>query len=168
LRLTKKAKPKPGRDAKGHFKVQPAKQAVFLLAYSKAGNVSEAALHASISRRQHYEWIKDKAYQAAFEEANQIYNDSLRAEVRRRGRDGWEEPIVYQGQFQYVGKGKNRRIATVNKRSDLCLIFETKARMPDEYNRENVKHEVTGRIDLVERLIAARKRRKKPDDSGGS
>jgi hypothetical protein len=49
-----------------------AKQALFLAAYSKLGNVSAASKAAGIGRDRHYYWARDPRYRTAFEQAHQM------------------------------------------------------------------------------------------------
>ncbi len=145
------------------------KRAAFLAAYAKCGNVTEAARLAKVARSQHYEWMEDSEYAAAFANAHHEACDLLEAEARRRAVEGVQEPVVYQGECSYkpdsLGRRTNR-ILTIRKYSDVLLIFLMKGAMPDKY-RDNVKHEISGNVNLIERLAAGRARVAKRDDRQG-
>lgn len=138
----------------------PIKQRAFLAAYAQAGNISAAARLAKCARSQHYEWLEDPTYAKAFETARQEYGDLLESELHRRVFEGIEEPVIYQGQLQYkvdsLGR-RTRRPLTIRKFTDVTLLAALNANLPLKY-RQNVKTEISGSLDLVERLQAGRKR----------
>ncbi len=125
-----------------------AKKRAFLEAYKLCATVTHAAITAKISRCTHYDWLeKDKAYVEAFKEATIAATDTLIEEARRRAIQGVSDPVYHGG----------KQVGSIQKYSDTLLIFLMKGAMPEKY-RDN--HHITGsvNVDLVERLIAGRKR----------
>ena len=104
-------------------KPNPVKQKAFLAAYSKRGNISDAARAAKCHRSQHYEWINDPDYADAFFQAQEQAVELLELEARKRATRG----------------------------SDLLLIFLLKSLRPHIY-RDNFKGEINVntpmRVDL--------------------
>ena len=90
------------------------KKRAFLIAYSRAGNISQACAAVGIGRRTHYDWLaSDTEYEAGFQLAGEYAADALEAEARRRAFEG----------------------------SDLLLIFLLKGLRPERY-RERYDHRV--------------------------
>lgn len=153
--MARKAKPK--RAAVQKRELPETKQAAFLSAYATCGNITAAARAAGCGRSQHYDWLGDPDYERAFQLAHAEACESLEIEARRRAVDGWHEPVIYQGELQFLPKfdPKTKTVVldnlgrpvrsdvplTVNKRSDVLLIFLMKAAMPSKY-RDNWKGEV--------------------------
>jgi hypothetical protein len=176
----------PAKKAAGKRALPNAKQAAFLRAYSRSGNITIAAQAAKIDRSQHYTWMQhDAGYPAKFEAAQTEAVELLEYEARYRAEHGVEEPIVYQGKFTFLPKFDKttgeilrnekgnpiyeERPLCIRKKSDVLLMFTLKALKPDVY-RENTKLEVSGSLDvLVDRLTAGRarlaKREPAPADS---
>jgi hypothetical protein len=131
------------------------KQAAFLEAYAKVGNVAGAARQAGIERVDHYRWLKaDKTYAERFESAEAEAADTLEQEARRRALIGVDRPIFHKGE----------QVGSVKQPSDTLLIFLLKGALPAKY-RENVnldgKLDLNAAEDLVERLARGRQRVKK-------
>lgn len=123
----KKRARKPGQSltprergtTKGHF----------LKAYAADQTVSEACDAAGISRTTFYEWLeKDPEFSILYHQAKERADDSLRAEIRRRGKEGWDEDVYQLG--KYAGK--------VRKYSDVLLMFQAKARMPEYREKQQL------------------------------
>jgi hypothetical protein len=97
----------------------------FLDTYRGTGNVSAAAVLATIGRRTHYDWIRDDAvYAASFADAVEEAADRLETEARRRAVTGCSEAIYYKG----------AQIGTLKKYSDTLLIFLLKGARPEKYS----------------------------------
>jgi hypothetical protein len=127
---------------------------VFLEAYERTGRVTEAARIAGIGRRTHYHKIKtDPAYRKAFEAAEECAAQALEDEAIRRAKEGVKRPVMYQGEPVKL----NGRILYEIKYSDGLLIALLKRFRPKLYC-EHVSADVTERVDIAERLQAARKR----------
>lgn len=160
----KRAKKVPAAPA------QSAKRSKFLASYRVLGNVSAAARHAGVSRTQHYEWMQDPKYVVLFNDAHEEACDLLEEQLRKSAMGQREEPVIWQGQLQYRvivdhegnpfldEKGKPKFVPlTVLKQNDVANFFLLKAARPEKY-RENVKHEITGDVNLIARLAAGRAR----------
>jgi hypothetical protein len=175
---------KPKSPAKSKQDLENAKQASFLAAYARSGaNIVRAAKASKIHRDSHYEWMKsDPTYPDRFEVAHKEGIDYLEACVTQSAMEGWEEPVVYQGQLTYEPKRnkdgsfkKNEegdilysdKPLTIRKRNDVAAFFLLKAHRPDKY-RENSTVELTGSIEIVDRLTAARARLRKQRDENKS
>ncbi len=98
---------------------------LFLEAYSRTGNLAEAARQTpQMDRRFHYKWLKnDEAYAEAFRAAEEQAIEMLELEARRRAHDGVEEPVYHLGKV----------VGHVRKYSDTLLIFLLKAARPEIY-----------------------------------
>lgn len=137
----------------------------FLVAYRQTGSVTRAAELVDVSRSLHYEWLKNDAYAQAFNDAQREVAQMLEDEVMRRAVQGIEEPVIYQGELcyqqTYNPKTKETRRSnkplTVTKYSNSLLTFLTKAFNPSKY-RDRQQVEVTGSLELIERLAAGRAR----------
>lgn len=123
-----------------------------------------------MDRSNHYDWLRDDpAYPALFAAAHAQAADALESEAVLRATVGVYEPNTYQGEFVYdsvdivdeegevVGQKRGGKPLGVWKKSDGLLMFVLRGFKPEKY-RDQVKHEVVGTLDIVERLIAGRKR----------
>lgn len=125
-----------------------AKARAFLAAFRLTGSIVRAADAAGVERTIHYRWLKNEKYAAAFHEAYVQWGDMLEGEGIRRAHEGVLEPVFYQG----------AACGAIRKYSDGILM-----RMLPRFKPEYALHfsaavSVTGSLDLVERLNAARKR----------
>jgi hypothetical protein len=68
------------------------KQRSFLSAFVQLGSLRLASEAAKVSRRSHYNWLKQCEYAVAFANAREEAADQLEAEARRRAVDGIEVP----------------------------------------------------------------------------
>ena len=59
-----------------------ARQALFLEAYVRYGNITQAAKSLGLNRSQHYYWSHDPSYKTAFRRAHQQAVNALRDAVR--------------------------------------------------------------------------------------
>jgi hypothetical protein len=104
----------------------------FLERFSECGSVLQACQDTGVARRTHYDWlVDDPEYKAAFERAKQQAIDALESRVFQRA----------------------------NVESDRLAEFLLKGLRPELYG-ERMKSEVnvTGSMDLVQRLQSARRR----------
>ena len=133
----------------------------FLDAYERLGTVKAAAEEAGRHRDRHYEWLDDPEYKAAFEQAEENACQAVDREIRRRAVEGIEEPVVYQGKISYdrvrVGKKYVKKPVTINRKSDILLMFYAKSKRPNVY-RDNAKVELELSVPLIEALKEGRKR----------
>lgn len=135
-----------------------ARPRAFLKAFRLTGSITRAADACGIDRTLHYRWLKNQKYAEAFHEAYMQWGDMLEGEGIRRSVEGVLEPVFYQG----------AAVGAIRKYSDGILM-----RMLPRFKPEYALHfsaavSVTGSLDLVDRLNAARKRvTKNADPSGG-
>jgi len=113
-------------------KVGQPKRESFLAAYALCGNITHAAQAADCHRNSHYQWLEkdeDGSYAAAFDSAQEGAIERLESEARRRAERGVAEPVYYKGEV----------VGTVQKYSDVLLIFLLKSMRPGRY-RDRVEH----------------------------
>ena len=163
------------------MKLTPERLAAFCAALAESCNVGKACAAVNISRMTAYDWRKnDPAFARAWEEATAVGITALEDEVHRRAFEGVERPLSHKGEFTYqrdfaaidletgvryapffapllLGKDGQPVKAAVRDYSDTLAVFLLKAHAPDKY-RENSKVEITGEIDIVRVLNAARQR----------
>ena len=142
------------------------KKRAFLQAFGVTANVKWAAEAAKIDRQEHWRWLKvDQAYKEAFETVEDEVAQALENEAIRRAYEGIKRPVLYKGTPVKVG----RRILYQHEFSDTLLLALLKRFRPAQY-REHIAAEVSGSINLVERLTAANARliamRRDDDDTG--
>ena len=102
------------------------KRQAFLEAYALVGNVSDAAKHAGVSRRVHYEWMNDEQYADQFHHAQEQAADRLEREAVRKATAGIEKAVWYKGE----------QVGTERHYSDVLLIFLLKGMRPEKF-RDN-------------------------------
>jgi hypothetical protein len=151
---------------------------LFLAAYRETGSVTAASIVSGYPRQTHYSRLKtNQAYAKAFAAA-EVHAEEQRKEqtlsrvVRlenalfTRAVEGWEEPIVHQGQFYYppirdekTGQwtGISKKPLSIRKYSDSNAQFLLRGLAPERY-RDRQSVEITGSVNLIERLNAGRKR----------
>lgn len=130
------------------------KQRAFIAAYAATANMTAAATAAKTNRSNHYKWMtNDETYRRAFEAIQEEVGQTLEDEAVRRAHEGVKRPVMYRGKPVKQG----RRILYEIEYSDQLLIALLKRFRPNLY-RERTVTEVTGSIELVDRLQAARKR----------
>lgn len=158
------------------------KQKAFLAAYAETGCITTAAKMAKVGRRSHGDWKLQPEYAAAFEVAQQHAIEVLLDEAWRRAHDGVVRYVVHKGLLVYEPK-RDKKTGEVLRHtdpdsplfgqpilsdnpiverqySDSLLMFLVKARRPEYRDNWEGNLKVTGSLDLVERLNAARTRLK--------
>jgi hypothetical protein len=134
------------------------RQRAFLAAYAATASVKAAAAAAKLAFVTHYDWMtKDATYRAAFAAVQDQAAQALEDEAVRRAHEGVKRPVMYQGQPVKTGRGRSSRILYETEYSDQLLLALLKRFRPALY-RERVTTEVSGSIDVIERLEAGRQR----------
>ena len=166
--IKRKASPIKARLLALKEKKKPLQKKVFCESLAKMGTIRFACEQAGISRDAYYAWVgDDEVFRSSVSEAIETYKESLEEEVHRRGMVGIEEPVVYQGKLSMVAVDekdptKGERPLTINKKSDILLIFKAKAEMRGKYGDDG---EARGAPNDRERnLNAAQDRNKLFDD----
>jgi hypothetical protein len=133
-------------------------QANFLAAFQLVPNVRLAAKAANIPPYAHYDWMQRYPdYKQKWQEQVEDLAQALEDEAIRRAKDGVKRMLWYKGKPIKTGRGKSARTAYETEYSDQLLIALLKRFRPALY-REHTSVDVTGSIDLVERMQAARRR----------
>lgn len=164
-----------------NMKLTPEKLIAFCAALAETCNVGKACAAVGISRMTAYDWRNnDPAFAKEWAHAMTVGVTSLEDEVHRRAFEGDERPLTHKGEFTYErdfaaidpetgvryapffaplksGPDGQPIRAAVRDYSDTLAMFLLKAHSPDKY-RENSKVEVSGGIDIVSVLNAARRR----------
>ena len=157
----------------------------FCAAFAVCASIRDAAKAARITRRQHYNWLKDPAYAARFADIKAEACQSLEDEAVERATRGVFEPNVFQGKFVYPQEevvtaavvGPRGGIVEPERRewrdvpgalpfgiwrkSDTLLIHLSRGLMPEKYGMRGaleVYGPQGGPIEIVERLNAGRAR----------
>lgn len=103
------------------LELKRARQAAFLGAYARSGNVTAAGRQARVGRIRHYRWLEtDPQYARRFRQAVAEFADRLFKEALRRSVDGWDEPVYYEGKV----------CGTRRKFSDRLLELMLRAHIP--------------------------------------
>lgn len=123
------------------------KQSAFLKAFTLSGSITKAADDAKVERGMHYRWLRDPKYLAQFKAARRTAIQGWEDEAVRRANEGVLEPVFYKG----------KACGAVRRYSDGLLMFLLRGAKPQKY-RERVDAQVHGSVDVVQRLVAARKR----------
>src|SRR5262245_29920011 len=128
------------------------KQRAFLSAYGRCARVGEAADTAKITRRSHYAWLEESdAYRQAFRQTQTMIGDLCEDAAVERAVRGVERLVLFAGKPVKV----NGKLLYEREFSDQLLVQLLRRFKPNEY-RERTAVEVSGSINLVERLQAAR------------
>jgi hypothetical protein len=129
----------------------------FLAAYRLTASITKAAAAAKIDRTLHYRWLNSTpGYKTAFEDAHEEAAQTLEDEAIRRATEGTLEPVFYQG----------LKVGAVRRYADGLLQFLLRGARPDKYSqRINADINVTGTLDVAQRLNAARERALQHDPS---
>lgn len=121
-------------------------QAKFLAAFALGATMTSAAERAGIDRTTVYRLIEsNEEFAAKFADAEKQSADLLEQEARRRAIEGVKEPVIYQGKLMGVWLNEQGEAVaentpgakliplTVNKPSDLLMIFLLKGRRPEVF-----------------------------------
>lgn len=139
--------PRQGKPVRTN-RTEEAARAAFLQALCGGISVTGACEKSGLPRRTVYDWRDaDEKFAAAWDEAIEAGTETMEDEARRRAQDGVDKP-VYQG---------GKRVGSVREFSDTLMMFLLKGRKPEKY-RENVKVEMSGTVELAERVKRARER----------
>lgn len=134
-----------------------AKARAFLAAYRQTASITKAAAAAKIDRTMHYRWLSSESYRTAFKAAQEEAAELLEDEAVRRATEGTLEPVFYQG----------IKCGAVRRYSDGLMQFLLRGFKPDKYRQSiHADVNVTGTLDLVQRLNAARRRAYQHDQRG--
>ena len=131
-------------------------QKAFISAYAACASISQAARAAGVDHKRHYEWMSDEAYRHAFDAVTDQAAQAVEDEAVRRAVEGVKRPMYYRGKQVRTGGRRGRTVYEVEY-SDTLLLALLKRFRPKFY-REHTVTEVSGSIDLVERLNAGRQR----------
>jgi hypothetical protein len=143
---------------KSKAKSKNARPRAFLAAFRLTGSVTRAAEAAGIEKTAHYRWLKHEPYAKAFADACEQFGDTLEGEAIRRANEGVLEGVYYQG----------APCGAIRVYSDGLMQFLLKGFKPEKYgNKLQAEVNVTGTLDLVDRLNAARKRAAKLNEPKG-
>ena len=170
-------------------KRKPEAKRLFAEGIAARGTVGYACDLAQISRETYYVWVgEDEVFRNAVQQAIEAYRDTLEDEVHRRAVDGIEKPIIYQGRLMTrpadLSNPRSARVPlTVNEKSDLLLMFKTKAEMPTKYrdgegvniharsltlngtqDRLKLLDEIDGKLGRIARTVGAAQVPGQPDD----
>jgi hypothetical protein len=130
------------------------KQRAFLAAYGRCARIGQAAETAKIAKQSHYIWLSESEnYRNAFAQTQIMIGDLAEDAAVERAIHGVEKPVLYQGRPVRV----NGKLLYEREYSDTLLIQLLRRFKPQEY-RERTTMEVSGSVDLVERLQAGRRR----------
>lgn len=129
-------------------KLTPEKRGAFLAALEQTGNVTRSAELVGADRRMlYFAREDDPEFAKAWQKSLAIGIEFCEDEVRRRAFEGYEKPVFQGGNL----------VGAVREYSDTLAIFLLKGAKPDVY-RERQDVNVSGSLDLTERIIAARRR----------
>lgn len=120
----------------------------FLDALREGLSISGASAKSKLPRRTAYDWRNaDEEFAKQWDEAVEAGTDALEDEAKRRAQFGVSKPVFHKGHI----------CGHIQEFSDTLLMFTLKARRPEKF-RENMKLEVSGTIDLAERVKRAKER----------
>lgn len=126
-----------------------AKARAFLAAFRITGSVVLAAEAVPVDKTMHYRWLRNENYAKAFAGAEAEFGDMLEAAAIARAKDGVLEPVFYKG----------KPCGAIRVYSDGLMVHLLKRFKPEKYAaRVDANVNVTGSLDIVERLNASRKR----------
>jgi hypothetical protein len=128
------------------------RQVAFLQNFRQCGVLAEAARRTGVSRNLvHMYWRTDPVFEAAYQEAGEEAADVVEAEMYRRGVEGVDEPVVHMGLPTYLeNEAGERRMFTVKKYSEGCLLALAKARRPEKFrDNHKVEHDFKGTAGVL-------------------
>ena len=121
-------------------KLTTKKRKKFLKTLAETGNVTQACRHIGAARQSIYQLRdRDEKFKAAWASALETAADTLEEEARRRAL-GWKED-------RYTNDGRSY---TVEKNSDLLMIFLLKGMRPEKYRE---RHSVDGTVKTENTVI---------------
>lgn len=125
-------------------RLQIRRKALWLQIFAEKGIIQVACDATRVARRTVRAWqAADKLFAELFCEAEEAAADRLEAEAHRRAFEGVEEPVTYQGMPTFVEDPVTgeKRMFTVNKKSDQLMTLMLTAAKPEKY-RTNIKSQV--------------------------
>ena len=124
----------------------------FLQSYAANGDVKAACKYAGVSREAHYKNLRgNPVYRAAVQQTEEEVAQMLEDLAVERVRDGVRQLVLFQGEPVIVD-GERLYEVEYNTQLHLALLKRFK---PEAYRERT---EVSGTIDLVDRLTQARAR----------
>lgn len=153
---TPKRTARPARKRKEPTRKTLDQRKAFIAAYGISASITLAASAAGVDRKYHRRWLADENYRRAFEAAHEEIGAALEREAVRRAVEGVDKAVFYRGKPVKTGGRRGRQVYETTY-SDTLLLALLKRFKPAQY-REHTLTEVTGSIDLVERLNAGRQR----------
>ncbi len=108
-----------------HFRdVKHTKMRKFLQYYANCGSIVLSSQAADICYELHFYWMKHyDGYPLLYEQSQAMHVDRLEREATRRAVDGVDKGVWYRG----------NRVGTEKQYSDLLLLAQLKANIPDKY-----------------------------------
>jgi hypothetical protein len=126
----------------------------FLAAYTRCARINLAAEKARIAKQSHYNWLEEsEEYRQAFRRMQAMIGDLAEDACVERAIFGVERPVLYQGEHVHL----NGKPLYEREYSDPLLLALLRRLKPQEY-REHTAVEISGTVNLAERLHDARRR----------
>jgi hypothetical protein len=126
----------------------------FLAAYIRCARINQAAETARVAKQSHYNWLEEsEEYRQAFRRTHAMIADLAEDACVERAIFGVEKPVLYQGEHVCL----NGKPLFERQYSDQLLLALLRRLKPQEY-REHTAVEISGSLNLAERLREARKR----------
>jgi hypothetical protein len=127
----------------------------FIKAFHARVSIKAAAKAIGIDKSRHYDWLKnDPAYRAAWETVQDQAAQSLEDEAVRRAFEGVKRMRTHQGRPVKDGRGK----IVYDVEYDSALLLALLKRYRPHLYRERVETQVTGTLEIVERIQQGRQR----------
>jgi hypothetical protein len=128
----------------------------FLAAFRATLQLTAAAKAAGIDLSRHYEWLKaDPKYRIDYEQAREQLAQKCEDIAVRHATEGVKRPLYYRGKPMLRGKTRSHVYET---EYDHHLLLAVLRRLrPDDW-RERTETQVTGSLEIIDRLQAARRR----------
>lgn len=130
------------------------KQPKFVFTFADTVSITVAAKAAGISPKLHYQWLKsDVVYRNAWEMVQDQAAQTLEDEAVRRAVEGVKRVRTHQGRPIKIGR---KTLYDTEYDSQLMTLLLKRYR-PALY-RERTETQVTGSLEIIDRLQAGRKR----------
>jgi len=130
------------------------KKRAFIAAYRTTASVHAAGRAAKIRPELHYQWLKsDAVYRLAWETVQDQAAQTLEDEAVRRAVEGVKRVRTHQGRPIKIGR---KTLYDTEYDSQLMTLLLKRYR-PALY-RERTETQVTGSLEIIDRLQAGRKR----------